>query len=170
MSAITSALLHLYPRGWRRRYGAEMRALLADQRISLRTIADLLAGAVDARLNPQRAAAVEPVAPRGVFQMTKATICNPAGVSTADAWRSAAWMIGGSLVFTALGILLKLQLGPNALSEALTLGAFFAALMLSMEPTYLKRYSRPARLTISIGGALFIIAIMWAATAIGNRI
>lgn len=170
MSAVTSALLRLYPRAWRRRYGAEMQALLAAERLSPRAVADLLAGAVDARLNPQLTADVPPSSLEGVTNMAKATICNPAGISVQDQWRSAAWMIGGSIVLVAIGVLLKLRIGPNAFSEGLLYSAFPASLMLSSECTYLKRYSRAARATISVGGALFIVLTMWAATAIGNRI
>ena len=66
--------------------------------------------------------------------------------------------------------LLKLRIGANALSEGLIYAAFPASLMLSMECTYLKRYSRAARLAISMGGAGLIILMMWASVAIGNRI
>ncbi len=44
-------LLHLYPRHWRERYEAEVRVLLEEHTVRLTTLADLLAGAVDARLN-----------------------------------------------------------------------------------------------------------------------
>lgn len=79
-------------------------------------------------------------------------------------------MVGGSLLLVLAGILLKQQIGPNSLSEGLLYAAFPASLMLSNECTYFKRYSKPARMTMSVGGALFIIAIVWGATAIGNRI
>ena len=102
--------------------------------------------------------------------MIKSTICNPAGVSAQDQWKSAGLMIGGSLVLVVAGFLLKLQIGPNSLSEGLVYAAFPASLMLSSECTYFKRYSRPARTTMAVGGALLIIVMMWASVAIGNRI
>ena len=102
--------------------------------------------------------------------MTKTAACVPAGTTTADQWRSAGWMVGGSLVLTVIAILLKLRIGPNALSEGLVYAAFPASLMLSMECTYLKRYSRAARLAISMGGAVLIILMMWASVAVGNRV
>lgn len=166
--SVAAALLRLYPREWRRRYGDEMRELLAEQRLSFRTIADLVAGAIDARINPQLRA--EPGQHQGVASMIKSTVCNPAGLSVQDQWRSAGWMVGGSLLLVLAGYLLKQQIGPNSLSEGLVYAAFPAALMLSNECTYFKRYSKPARMTMSVGGALFIIAIVWGATAIGNRI
>ena len=52
MDRAAQALLLLYPRGWRDRYGAEARELLAQHRVSARTLLDLLFGAVDARLHP----------------------------------------------------------------------------------------------------------------------
>ena len=42
-------LLRLYPRCWRARYASEMRALLDEHPVRLRTLADLLASAVRAR-------------------------------------------------------------------------------------------------------------------------
>jgi hypothetical protein len=170
VSAMTSALLRLYPRQWRRRYGEEMRALLASEKPSLRSVADLLAGAIDARLNPQLRPDVMCGRDEGVRQMTKQTFCSPVAVTSQDAWRSAAWMIGGSLVLTGIGLALQFQIGRNAFSEGLTYAAFPASLMLSSECTYFKRYSPAARMTLSLGGALLVILMMWASVALGNRI
>ena len=49
-------LLKLYPPGWRRRYGDEFTQLIAAQSFSLATTIDVLAGAIDAWINPQMAA------------------------------------------------------------------------------------------------------------------
>jgi hypothetical protein len=46
-------MLRLYPRDWRRRYGDEVAMLVASEPRSFRLFLDLLAGAIDARLNPQ---------------------------------------------------------------------------------------------------------------------
>ena len=51
-------LIRLYPPAWRRRYGRELAELLAAQPASFRTAVDLVAGAVDAWLNPQLSTAV----------------------------------------------------------------------------------------------------------------
>ena len=56
------------------------------------------------------------------------------------------------------------------MNEALLYAAFPASLMLSSECTYLKRYSAPARTVMSVGGALVMVLMMWAAGAIGDRI
>lgn len=50
-------LLKLYPPAWRRRYEAEMAALLEEQRAGTRTAIDLIRGATDAWL----------IGPRGPF-------------------------------------------------------------------------------------------------------
>ena len=47
-------LLQLYPAPWRERYGEEFGAVLASQRTSLGLVFDVLGGAVDAHLHPQR--------------------------------------------------------------------------------------------------------------------
>lgn len=46
-------LIRLYPRAWRERYGEEFAALVEEQPFTLRTLCDLLGGAVDAHLAPQ---------------------------------------------------------------------------------------------------------------------
>jgi hypothetical protein len=48
-----SALLRLYPRAWRERYGDELMALLEDRPPSPLDLLDLARGAFDARLHPQ---------------------------------------------------------------------------------------------------------------------
>jgi hypothetical protein len=167
VATFASMLLRLYPRGWRRRYEPEMRELLAHESTSLRTVADLVAGAIDARLNPQAAA-------RGRVNkgetMTRVFSCNPAGVSRQDQWRSAAWMIGGSIVLTVVAMLLERQFGENPLSEGLVYAAFPASLMLSSECTYFKRYSPAARAIMSIGGAALIVLVMWGSVLLAYRI
>ena len=45
-------LLRLYPRGWRRRYGAELRTVLEAEPPTLRGVLDVLLGALDAHLHP----------------------------------------------------------------------------------------------------------------------
>jgi hypothetical protein len=169
MSAMTTALLRLYPRAWRRRYGAEMDAMLAGEPLTPRTLVDLLAGAIDARLNPQ-IPEIKSGHLQGVAAMTKTATCNPKGLTTGDQVRSAGWMIGGSLVMVGMAIWLKISLGSNVWSEGLLYGAFPASMMLSMESTYLKCYSRTARGVISVGGSLLILLMMWASVAIAYRI
>jgi hypothetical protein len=48
-----TAMLRLYPAAWRRRYGAEFEALLAERPPSLGDRVDIVRGAMDARLRPQ---------------------------------------------------------------------------------------------------------------------
>ena len=43
-------LVRLYPKAWRRRYGAEFEALLEQQALSLGAVVDILRGALDAHL------------------------------------------------------------------------------------------------------------------------
>ena len=167
MAGLTSALIRLYPRTWRERYGDEMRELLRAQRPSLRTYADLLAGAIDARFDPQLSS---PVTAEGVPAMTTWFRCQPSAISRRDSVRSAGLMIGGTLGLTLTSILVQLKIGDNAFSEGLLYGAFPAALMLSSECTYFKRYSPRARLVLSVGGALLIVLMMWLSALLAERI
>ena len=170
MPALSSILLRLYPRAWRRRYGSEMQALLAKGDLSLRTVADVVAGAIDARFNPQMMTMNRTAVTDGDQTMTRAFRCSVAGASKSEQWRSAAWMAGGSLVLTLIGILVQIQVGKNSFSEGMLYAAFPASLMLSSECTYLKRYSSRARIVMSVGGALVVVLMMWGAVAIARMI
>lgn len=162
MSRVASGLLRLYPRGWRRRYGAEMAAMLDTEPLTLRTATDLVAGAIDARLNPHWMRGPAAASAKGTTMTTRMFRCAPAGVTGRDQWRSGAWMIGGSLAFVFASFLANLAWDDSSLSEALLLAAFPASLMMSSECTYLKPYSRAVRITLAFGGALFIVLITWA--------
>jgi hypothetical protein len=170
MAVLTSALIRLYPRAWRQRYGAEMRELLASQKPSLRTFTDLVAGALDARFYPQQQPVLTAGRYEGARTMIRALRCAPPGVTIHDQWWSAAWMIGGSFVLTAFGILLKMRIGPNALSESLLYSSFPAALMLSSERLYLKCYPPATRRVMAFSGAALIVLIVWIATVVAYRI
>jgi hypothetical protein len=168
VATITSSLLLLYPRAWRDRYGAEMEEMLTAQRPTLRTALDLVAGAIDARLNPQLVSPPQGGQLSGGTKMLTRFRCAPAGVSVQDQWRSAGWMVGGSLVLTMLSLGLLRLVGPNSFSEGLLYSAFPASLMLSSESSFLKCYSRQARSIMSFAGAALVILVTWAAVAIGN--
>lgn len=170
MSRLAATLLRLYPRDWRHRYGGEMAAMLGDQPLTLRTATDLLAGAIDARLNSNWTRVNAPADAKGATMTTRMLRCTPVGVTRADEWRSAAWMVGGSLVLMVISIGLRAVWRENAFSESLLYAAFPASLMLSNECLYFKPYSRAARFTLSLGGAALIILMMWLAVLAGERI
>jgi hypothetical protein len=170
MARFAATLLRLYPRDWRHRYGGEMAAMLGDQPLTLRTATDLLAGAIDARLNSNWTRVNAPADAKGATMTTRMLRCTPVGVTRADEWRSAAWMVGGSLVLVVVSTALQAVWRDNAFSESLLYSAFPASLMLSNECLYFKPYSRAARFTLSLGGAALIILMMWVAVAVNGRI
>jgi nitrite reductase/ring-hydroxylating ferredoxin subunit len=53
MDQLARAILRLYPAAWRDRYGDELEYLLGLRRVRAGDLADLLRGALDARLHPQ---------------------------------------------------------------------------------------------------------------------
>ena len=82
-------LIRLYPPAWRRRYGQELAELLAAQPASFRTAVDLVAGAVDAWLNPQLSTAVTAANANGAGAMVPKMLKlrsagDGANVATAD--------------------------------------------------------------------------------------
>jgi hypothetical protein len=165
MSALRASLLRLYPRAWRERYGAEMEEVLARQTLSLRTLADVVAGAIDAHANRQWVASGNT---QGGKTMTPFSWCEVQGETPQDKRRTTAWMIGGTISLTAVALLLSGQIGRNSLSESLLYSALPASLMMSSECGYLKRYSGRARTVMAGAGAIGIVLMTWACVAIGN--
>ncbi len=86
--------------------------------------------------------------------MITASRCGSAAISTADAGRSAGWMIGTTLALTGIGIALDKTFGDHMMIEALLHSTFFIALTVSSRGTFLRPYSRTARNVIVTLGCL----------------
>lgn len=86
-----SAILRLYPRAWRERYGDELSALLEDHPASLLDQLDLIRGALDARLHPQVPGT--DVAPEPEIPMNQRLL----GIAAAIG--GVAWIVGVATMF-----------------------------------------------------------------------
>ena len=143
-------LLRLYPRGWRDRYAAEVIDYLDEARPPLfRTAIDLIAGAIDARLNPNEMPA--PTGNEGETNML-ARHCriDSTDIPTRDAMKSAALMIGICLVGTVIGVALDRIYGDHYLIQAMLYSSFFIALTISSRYTYLRAYSSTVKNTLAV--------------------
>jgi hypothetical protein len=161
-------LIRLYPPAWRRRYGRELAELLAAQPASFRTAVDLVAGAVDAWLNPQSSTAVTTADPKGAGAMLPRMLQLKSGgygpdVTRSDSLKAAAVTIGGTLALVGVLTLAIKYYGKNPYFESLMAMAWLVPFIFSQHYTYLKGH--PARVqTVLIGGpAVIVIAI-----ALGN--
>ena len=86
-----SAILRLYPRAWRERYGDELAALLEEHPSSLADQIDLIRGALDARLHPRVPGA--DVAPGREFAMDRKVLGLLAAIG------GLAWIAAGATMF-----------------------------------------------------------------------
>ncbi len=146
-------LLRLYPPAWRRRYGPEVRAMLAEEPRSLRLGLDLIAGAVDARIHPQW---TPPATTEGED--------NP------GPFRRLAWMLGISLVSVLIGLFLTSTFGDSVYTDALFSSAFFIALLVSnFEGRDPRPYSGSARAVILSAGSALIYGIFLSVSLLAER-
>ena len=172
-------LLVLYPPRWRRRYGDELRAMLAAQRFSIHSTVDLIAGAIDAWLEPQNIPKSEPVTAgtkEGETMMgtTLGTMmklgCTEGRVSREDRGKSLAVNLGGTLVLTLVWLMLRVQFGHSASLSGFSALAFLVPYLFSLRYTSLKGRSAKTQ-AIFIGGmTLVLIAIFSIAAFIGSRL
>jgi len=155
-------LLQLYPREWRRRYGAEVEEVIASQPKSLQLFIDLLAGAVDARWKPQALAQQLDRAtadPRGGSNMlTRIKGCGArASMSRKEALLSAALTIGAALVVAG-----TMLIGKSPVSETIGLVMFPGVLGVGTMTMYMRGHSPLAKVVL-IGGpfvVLFLIGLV----------
>jgi hypothetical protein len=160
-------LLKLYPPRWRRRYGEELSALVGAQPFSIGNTIDLIAGAIDAWIHPQMTAVVQPApAAKGEATMIGKMMklrCAGYGpdVTKADQWKSAAVMVGVTLVLTLAWMWLRVKTHDDPYVESFSIMPFFAGMIVSMRYTYLKARSAAVQ-AIFIGGTLAMMTLIFA--------
>lgn len=157
-------LLALYPPRWRRRYGQELRALIESQPFSFQAVIDLIAGAIDAWLEPQKMPMQPALAgEEGVTMirtMMKLGCKTNAQITREDTWKSIAVMLGGTLLLTALWMALHVRLGDHPYLDAFSAMAFLVPYLFSMRYTSLKGRSLATQ-SIFIGGMLLILTLIF---------
>ena len=155
-------LLALYPPRWRRRYGDELRALVGSQPFSLHASVDLIAGAIDAWLEPQKILMQSDERQEGVTMtgtMMKLGCAGSARVSREDAWKGLAVNLGGTLLLTAIWVALRIRLRDRTYIDAFSAMAFLVPYLFSMRYTSLKGRT-PATQSIFIGGMILILTLI----------
>ena len=96
--------------------------------------------------------------------------CGPTSISTQDARRSTAWMVGSSIVLTLIGLAIDLGTEYSLVSDAVIYSAIFIALTISTEHTFLKPYSRAARRLIIAAVSFGWLGFFLGVTALANAI
>lgn len=167
-------LLALYPPRWRRRYGEELRELIGSQPFSLHSVIDLVAGAIDAWLEPQKMPA-QPGRNQEELTMIGTMLkvgCAGTGarVTREDARKSLAMNLGGTLLLTAVWMALHIRLGDHTWLDTFAVLAFLVPYLFSLRYTSLKGRSLATQ-TIFIGGTILLLTLIlgiagWIASAI----
>ena len=169
-------LLMLFPAVWRRRYGDEVAAMLAQRGFSLGVAIDLVAGAIDVWMHPSATLAAAMAAQtkeeeRPMFSRIAGFECSAgADISKADERRAAIVMIAGSLVLTAAWIVALRQSGGNQYVESLSFMAFIVPFLYSLRYTYLKNRSVAVQAVFIAGWSLLIAGFMLAVGWVGTQI
>jgi hypothetical protein len=165
----------LYPPAWRRRYGRELAELIATQPASFGTAIDLVAAAIDAWLRPRSwAAAAAATDEKGAGAMVPKMLqlrCAGYGpnVTSADAWKAAAVMLGGTLALTVAWVWATARYGSNSYLDSLGSISWLVMFLFSERYTFLK--GRPGRVQVVVIGAqaAIVIAIALGAAWINSR-
>jgi hypothetical protein len=170
-------LLKLYPPRWRRRYGAELKELVASQPFSIGAAVDLMGGAIDAWLHPTLASASDTKGDVTMIARMMQLKCAGYGpaVTGEDKARNVRVNVGGTLVLALMYLAMVWVWKRNQLT-----GDDY---LLSMAPmTYLIPYLVGLRYTslkgrtpraqtifivgFSFGLTVFLLAATWVATKI----
>ena len=159
-------LILLYPGNWRTRYGEELTALLETQKVSVRLVIDLIAGAIDARVSPQMAIPVQHAANGGGSMAIVFKSCRSESMSQGLQWLSLFIALGGLAVWMAVYLQLKRAFGSTAWVEAVGYSALPAFFVLWMPLWYLRGHSLIAKalMTTSAIALVFAVALIVALT------
>ena len=156
-------LLKLYPPRWQRRYGKEFVALVAAQRFSIVTVLDIIAGAIDAWIQPQSHLAARAAAqPEGDTIMLAKLMrlrCEGYGATptTADAMKGAAVTLGGTALAVVVATWMHRQSIDPLYPQALMFSGWLIAFIASMPYTTLKGW--PGRTQAIFIGALSAVVL-----------
>ena len=142
----------------------------AEEPRSLRLGLDLVAGAVDARMDPQWTP--DAAEDKGKEMTTANTACAYArtGYAPHRAKVSAAWMLDISMVSVGIGLALSSAFGDSLYTEALFTSAFFIALLVSnFEGRDPRPYTGAARVVILTTGSALIYGFLLAVSLVAER-
>jgi hypothetical protein len=159
--------LRLYPRAWRERYGDEFLALVGDRPLGFPQLIDIVSGAIDAHLSSDvratttsRKPAVQSEGGAAVIETWK-PVClrdRPAVFSKRDAGIGAAVVVGGSILFSALGIGLR-RAGLDALGEGVISAGFPVSVLLTLPFTFVKGQPWKAQ-GVLVGIPILIVVLL----------
>jgi hypothetical protein len=166
-------LLRLYPPRWRRRYGAEFRALIAPQRFSIGTAIDIIGGAIDAWTQPQShlsaRAASHPEGETIMLARVMRLRCAGYGakVTLVDGLKGAGVILGGTLLTVPIALWLR-RSGASSYALTLCINGWLIFYVLSLRYTTLKGW--PGRTQAVFMGALIsaILALTLLAGWVGR--
>jgi hypothetical protein len=165
-------LIRLYPPSWRRRYGQELAEFLEAEPASFATAVDLVAGAVDAWLNPQ-SSTVATAGSKGDKAMIAKLLQlrytgNGADYTGADALKAAAVTIFGTLAMVLTLTWAMRHFGKNDFLTAFMGVAWVFPFLLSQRYTDLKGRSGKVQAVLIGGPTLLVFVIVWSAAWINN--
>lgn len=167
-------LIRLYPPAWRRRYGRELAELLATQPASFRTAIDLVAGAVDAWLNPQSSTTALAAESKGEAAMIAKMLQlrytgNGSDYTGADALKAAGVTIGGTLAIVLALNWVMAHYGKNDYLVAFRVVSWVGPLVFSKRYTVLKGRSGRVQAVLIGGPAAIVTVIVVAAVWLKNN-
>lgn len=156
-----SVWLRLYPKAWRERYGDEMAEVLARQRWSLSLALDLVAGAIDARLNAGQLVS-ETKGEKQMFARVARLSCAGYGskVTARDRWLSIGLALGVTIVATILWLWLRAAYPHNEYVRSFSFMTYSMAYPATLPFTSLKGRARGTQV-ILIGGLLLFQIAVW---------
>jgi hypothetical protein len=154
-----SRLVALYPAAWRARYGDEFAELLAAQPLTLRLVANVVVGAVDAHLHRAPAAAAGGHGGTMTSRLMARCATGGTALTRQEAWRATGVLIGSSLAFAGLHIWASMIFGDHELVDAFGAMTFPAAMLVSTPFMYMKGASRRAK-TVVVGGMAVFFAVI----------
>src|SRR5437899_3816184 len=161
-------LVRLYPSAWRKRYGEEFQAIMAERRLSFGIVIDVLAGAFDAHLHPQVHVQETELTKGETMTAEMMQRCAAGGpvLSKKEQITAGTGMVVGSLILAAVYVVLRAIYHGTPAVEGLGYTIFPGMLVFYAQIAYLRKWTFRTQIAL-VGGMLgSLYLLMWGACAI----
>jgi hypothetical protein len=165
-------LLWLYPAEWRKRYGEEFAAVLADQPASLGVAFDVFSGAIDAHLYPQiyYSQSKQNEGDTMTNEMLQRCVVGGPKPSQRDQGVASMFMVGSGLVMALAYVVLTKIYRTRPAVEAFGYASFPVMCLIYTQTAYLRKRPIFTQILVAVAGIAAMYLFFFGVCVIASKL
>jgi hypothetical protein len=165
-------LLWLYPAEWRKRYGEEFAAVLAEQPASLGVAFDVFSGAIDAHLHPQiyYSQSKQNEGDTMTNEMLQRCVVGGPKPSQRDQGVASMFMVGSGLVMALAYVVLTKIYHARPAVEAFGYASFPVMCLIYTQTAYIRKRSALTQILVATAGVAAMYLFMFGVCVIASKL